>query len=79
MSDEMKSKVQKVLDENVRPGLQMDGGDIELLGVDDKKGIVTVRLTGHCGSCPFSQMTLKMGVEATLKEMVPGVTAVETG
>ncbi|HDR46176.1 MAG TPA: NifU family protein [Geoalkalibacter subterraneus] len=67
----MKEQVEKVLDE-VRPALQADGGDVELVEVGDN-GIVKVRLTGACGSCPMSTMTLKMGIEKTLKEKIPGV------
>jgi Fe-S cluster biogenesis protein NfuA len=59
----------------VRPSLQADGGDIELVSVSDD-GIVRVRLTGACGSCPMSVMTLKQGVETYLKKMVPEVTSV---
>lgn len=66
----MKEKVEEVL-EQIRPSLQADGGDVELVGVDD--GVVSVRLTGACGSCPMSQMTLKMGIEATLKEKIAEV------
>ena len=58
--------------QDVRPSLQADGGDIELVSVSDD-GIVKVRLTGACGSCPMSTMTLKMGVEAYLKKTVPEV------
>ena len=67
----MKEEVLKVL-EMVRPGLQADGGDVELVEVTDD-GIVKVRLTGACGSCPMSTMTLKMGIERAMKEKVPGV------
>jgi Fe-S cluster biogenesis protein NfuA len=67
----MKEKVQEVL-ELVRPALQADGGDVELVDVSDD-GIVSVRLTGACGSCPMSTMTLKMGIERTLKEKLPEV------
>jgi Fe-S cluster biogenesis protein NfuA len=66
----VKEKVEEVI-EQIRPNLQADGGDIELVEVDD--GIVKVRLTGACGSCPMSQMTLKMGVEKTLKEKISGI------
>lgn len=66
----MKEKVQEVIDK-LRPLLQRDGGDIELVDVDD--GIVKVKLKGACGSCPMSQMTLKMGVESALKKEIPGV------
>lgn len=67
----MKQKVQEVL-ELVRPALQADGGDVELVDVTDD-GIVSVRLTGACGSCPMSTMTLKMGIERTLREKLPEV------
>lgn len=67
----MKEKVQEVL-ELVRPALQADGGDVELVDVTDD-GIVSVRLTGACGSCPMSTMTLKMGIERTLRDKIPEV------
>ena len=66
----MKEKVEEVL-AMIRPMLQRDGGDVELVEVDD--GIVKVRLTGACGGCPMATMTLKQGIERTLKEKVPGV------
>jgi Fe-S cluster biogenesis protein NfuA len=66
----MKEKVRAVI-EKVRPFLQRDGGDIELVDVQD--GIVKVKLQGACGSCPMSKMTLKMGVEKQLKEEIPEV------
>ena len=67
----MKAEVEKVL-EMVRPGLQADGGDVELVDVTED-GIVKVRLKGACGSCPMSTMTLKMGIERAVKERIPGV------
>jgi Fe-S cluster biogenesis protein NfuA len=67
----MKEQVQEVL-ELIRPALQADGGDVELVDVTDD-GIVSVRLTGACGSCPMSTMTLKMGIERTLVEKIPDV------
>ena len=67
----MKEQVQEVL-ELIRPALQADGGDVELVDVTED-GIVSVKLTGACGSCPMSTMTLKMGIERTLKEKLPGV------
>jgi Fe-S cluster biogenesis protein NfuA len=60
----------------IRPALQMDGGDIEYLGVNDD-GIVQVKLSGACDSCSISWLTLKGGVERILKDRVPGVTGVE--
>ncbi len=75
-SRHMKELVEKAL-EKIRPGLQRDGGDIELVDVKED-GVVQVRLTGACGGCPMSQMTLKMGVERVLKQEVPGVTRVDS-
>jgi Fe-S cluster biogenesis protein NfuA len=60
----------------IRPALQMDGGDIELIGVNEE-GVVQVKLSGACDSCSISWLTLKGGVERILKDRVPGVTAVE--
>jgi len=59
---------------DIRPALQADGGDVELIDVED--GTVTLRLTGACGSCPMAAMTLRFGVEKLLKERVSGVTKV---
>ena len=70
----MREQVEEVLN-LVRPALQADGGDVELVDVAEG-GVVSVRLKGACGSCPMSTMTLKMGIERTLKEKVPGVTSV---
>jgi len=70
----MKQRILEVL-ERVRPALQADGGDVELVEVADD-GIVKVALTGACGSCPLSTMTLKMGIERTLKEAIPDVVSV---
>jgi Fe-S cluster biogenesis protein NfuA len=70
----MVEEVKKVL-EMIRPALQADGGDVELVEVGDD-GVVKVKLVGACGHCPMSTMTLKMGIERTLKEKVPGVTEV---
>ncbi len=72
--NEMREKVEKAL-EKIRPSLQADGGNIELIDVVD--GLVKVKLTGACGGCPMSQMTLKMGVERVLKKEVPEVKSVE--
>jgi Fe-S cluster biogenesis protein NfuA len=70
----MREKIEEVL-KKIRPALQADGGDVELVDVVD--GVVKVRLTGACGSCPMSTMTLKMGVEQTLKEQIPEIKKVE--
>ncbi len=66
----MREKVEKVIDE-IRPALQADGGNIELIDVED--GVVKVKLVGACGSCPMSQLTLKRGVEARLKAKIPEI------
>lgn len=71
----MRERVEKAL-EKIRPALQVDGGNIELVDVTD--GVVKVKLTGACGGCPMSQMTLKMGVERTLKQQIPEVKSVES-
>jgi Fe-S cluster biogenesis protein NfuA len=71
----MKEKVQNALNK-IRPMLQADGGDVELIDVKD--GVVTVRLQGACGGCPMSQMTLKNGIEKILKKEVPEVVSVES-
>ena len=67
----MKEEVQKAL-EKVRPGLQADGGDVELIDVSPE-GVVKVKLTGACHGCPMSQMTLKMGIQKFLQKEVPEV------
>lgn len=71
----MEDKVKEAIDK-IRPVLQRDGGDIELLAVDG--GTVRVRLTGACAGCPMSQFTLKAVVEQTLKKEVPGIEKVVT-
>ena len=74
--DRMREQIEQAL-EKIRPALERDGGGIELVDVEDD-GIVRVRLTGACGGCPMSQMTLKQGVERIVKQMVPEVKAVES-
>ena len=66
----MREKIEAAL-EKIRPALRADGGDVEL--VDVKDGVVTVRLTGACGSCPMSTMTLRMGVERVIRQDVPEI------
>ncbi|KHF41104.1 MULTISPECIES: NifU family protein [Halalkalibacter] len=73
-STEMVEQVSEVLDK-LRPFLLRDGGDVELVDVED--GIVKVRLLGACGSCPSSTITLKAGIERALLEEVPGVKEIE--
>ncbi|WFS62007.1 NifU family protein [Pseudodesulfovibrio thermohalotolerans] len=71
----MREKVEDVLDK-IRPMLQGDGGDVELVDITDS-GIVKVRLTGACKGCPMSQMTLKNGIERILLKEIPEVKGVE--
>jgi Fe-S cluster biogenesis protein NfuA len=66
----MREQVEKALDK-IRPALMADGGNVELVDVID--GVVKVRLTGACGGCPMSQMTLKMGIERVLKQEIPEI------
>lgn len=70
----IKEKVKALLND-VRPNLQADGGDVELIDISDD-GIVKVKLLGACSGCPMAHMTLKMGIEKYLKEKIPEVTEV---
>lgn len=70
----MREEIERVL-EKVRPALQADGGDVELVDVDE--GVVKLRLTGACGGCPMASLTLKNGIEVALKEEIPSVERVE--
>ncbi len=72
----IKENIENAL-QKVRPSLQADGGDVQLVDVDED-GLVKVKLMGACGGCPMSQMTLKMGIEKILKQNVPEVTSVES-
>ena len=71
----MRKEVEKFIQE-VRPQLQMDGGDVELVEVDEKKGIVKVKLQGACATCPMATITLKQGIEAEMKKKIKGITEV---
>ncbi|HEU5360452.1 MAG TPA: NifU family protein [Candidatus Deferrimicrobiaceae bacterium] len=71
----MRTDVERVLG-RIRPALQADGGDVEL--VDVEGGVVKVRLTGACGGCPMAGITLKNGIEALLKEEIPSIDRVES-
>jgi len=72
----LKEEVRQAIEE-IRPHLQVDGGDVELVDIMDD-GTVKVRLTGSCAGCPMSQMTLKWGVENYLKKKIPAVKSVES-
>jgi len=74
MAESLEKRVQNVLDE-IRPQIQADGGDIELVSID--KQILKVRLRGACAGCPMSAMTLKQGVEALVKKRIPEILRVE--
>jgi len=71
MEKSVEERVREVIEKDIKPLLAMEGGDIELVSVED--GVVKVRLRGTCAGCPFSQITLTNFVEATLKEKVPEV------
>lgn len=66
----MEAKVRRALD-RIRPAVQMDGGDVELVGISD--GVVTVRLFGACDGCPMSPVTLRSGIERILREDIPEI------
>ncbi len=72
----LREKVEGALNK-VRPALQADGGDVELIDVDED-GVVKLKLQGACAGCPMSQMTLKMGIEKVLKQNVPEIDRVES-
>jgi len=73
----MEEEVKKILDE-IRPSLQADGGDVELVDIDEKTGVVKVKLQGACVGCPMSQMTLQEGIGRALKDKVKGVKKIES-
>lgn len=72
----LKEKVEQALNK-IRPSLQADGGDVELIDINDE-GVVKVKLQGACAGCPMSTMTLKMGIEKILKQNVPEIIRVES-
>lgn len=74
-TDEIRKKVEAEM-EKIRPNLQMDGGDVELVDIED--GVVKVRLTGACKGCPMSSITLQMGIERMIKQAVPEIKSVES-
>jgi Fe-S cluster biogenesis protein NfuA len=69
-------RIEAILDAHVRPGLRLDGGDLELVGID-ADNIVQVRLRGACQGCPSSTITMTMGIEATLKSHIPEIRFLE--
>ena len=73
---ELLARIEAVLDEQIRPGLRADGGDVEVVGIDDDR-IVQVRMRGACQGCPSSMMTLTFGIEAALKAQIPEIRFLE--
>ncbi len=76
-NDDLKARIEAVLDTYVRPGLRADGGDVELVGIDADK-IVQVRMQGACVGCPSSSITMTMGIEATIKAHIPEIRFLES-
>ncbi|MEO0107894.1 MAG: NifU family protein [candidate division WOR-3 bacterium] len=76
MDETLAARVQQILDEKVRPMLQMDGGDVELVEITPE-GVARVRLTGGCSGCPLAGLTLAMSVERTLVRLIPEIKRIE--
>ena len=72
----LRQRIEAVLDEHVRPGLRTDGGDVEVVGIDDDR-IVQVRMIGACQGCPSAIMTLTFAIESTLKSQIPEIRFLE--
>lgn len=72
----IEERINQAIDK-IRPSLQADGGDAELVSWDEKKGIAKVRMLGMCSGCPMSQITLKQGIETEVKKLVPEVKEVQ--
>ena len=70
-------ELEKIIDCEIRPSLQMDGGDIRLVDFDEAKGILSVELQGHCAHCPMMEYTLKEGIEAELTARLPKIKKVQ--
>ena len=73
----LRDNIEAAIDE-IRPALHMDGGDCEIVDIDEAGGVVSIRLVGACGGCAMSTLTLKQGIERILKERVPTVRQVDT-
>jgi Fe-S cluster biogenesis protein NfuA len=73
---ELLDRIESILETHVRPGLRLDGGDLELVSIDEDN-IVQVRLRGSCQGCPSSTMTMTMGIESTLKSHIPEIRFLE--
>ena len=70
------TEIENALDE-IRPALQEDGGDVEVVSFDEGSNTLTARFLGHCAGCPFARLTLKQGIEKTIRQRLPGIAAVE--
>ncbi len=66
-------ELEKIVDQEIRPSLQMDGGDIRLVDFDEASGVLSVELQGHCAHCPMMEYTLKEGIETELKMRLPQI------
>ena len=76
VADDLRDRIESTLD-TIRPALQIDGGDVEYVGVDEN-GVLQLRLVGACGACPISSMTVKHGIERRILAMVPEVREVQS-
>lgn len=76
-TEDLRTKIEEVLDQMIRPAVRQDGGFVDLVDVNPATGLVTIRLSGACNGCPSSSATLKFGIESTLKDMIPEVKTVE--
>ena len=72
MLDTIETRIEDIL-ESIRPALEADGGDVELLRLIEKSGVVRLRLVGACEDCPVAMMTLRVGIERRLRSVVPGI------
>lgn len=68
----VQEQIESALD-SIRPALHVDGGDVELVAFDDQSGVVQLRLTGACGACPISSVTMKNGIERRIRAVIPTV------
>lgn len=75
VADDLRDRIESTLD-TIRPALQIDGGDVEYVGVDEN-GVLQLRLMGACGACPISSMTVKHGIERRIVAMIPEVREVQ--
>ncbi|KAJ5074847.1 iron-sulfur cluster scaffold protein nfu-related [Anaeramoeba ignava] len=77
LSTSIQEEIKKVIDTKIKPGIQMDGGDVKMVGFDEKTGVLEIQLSGACSTCPMKQFTLKQGIERIMKYYVPSVKKVK--